>query len=228
MHCIHCGYVSFDYLSTCRRCGKTLPVITRYAVGATVASSQPEPSAVPSFSPSGVAVQEDIEGEVDWSRLSLPAEVRAASRPLLAYAGLFPRAIALLIDVPFLLLLTVLAMALAFLAAIGGGTVAGDVTRQVVLLASGAALGMALGVSLAYHAVCWKRGGQTPGKMLMRVKVVRWDGEEIGYARAVLRWLGYFLALIPFGFGFLWVLFDPRGRGLHDILAGTCVIRVDR
>ena len=228
MHCIHCGYVSFDYLSACPRCGKSLPAIPRYAVASPVPSSQAEPSAVPSLSPSGVAVQEDIEEEVDWSRLSLPAEVRAASRPVLVYAGFFRRAIALLIDVPFLLLLTVLAMALASLAAVGGGTVAGDVTREVVLLASGAALAMILVVSLAYHAVCWGQGGQTPGKMLMRVKVVRWDGEEIGYGRAVLRWIGYFLALLPLGLGFLWVLFDSRRRGLHDILAGTCVIRVDR
>jgi uncharacterized RDD family membrane protein YckC len=166
-----------------------------------------------------------VEEEVDWNRLTLPAEVQAASRPRLAYAGFFRREMAVLVDLPFLFLLTVLGMTLASLAARGGGTVAGEVNHQVELLASAASLAMIFVVSLIYHVVCWGYGGQTPGKMLMRVQVVGQNGEEIGYGRAFVRWIGYFIALIPFGLGFIWVLFDPRRRGLHDVLAGTCVIR---
>jgi uncharacterized RDD family membrane protein YckC len=168
-----------------------------------------------------------LEGEPDWTRLSLPAELQAVPPPSLVYAGFFRRGAAVVVDAPLLFGLTVLAMALASLAAVGGGTVAGGVTREVEILAAGAALVMLFTVSLVYHVVCWGYRGQTPGKILLGLQVMRWDGQEIGYGRAFLRWIGYFFAMVPFGLGFVWVLFDPRRRGLHDVLAGTCVVRVD-
>ena len=39
------------------------------------------------------------------------------------------------------------------------------------------------------------------------------------------RYLGYFLAVIPFGLGLLWVAFNPKKQGWHDKLAGTIVVR---
>jgi len=44
-------------------------------------------------------------------------------------------------------------------------------------------------------------------------------GQHIG------RYLGYFLAVIPFGLGLVWVAFDPKKQGWHDKLAGTIVVR---
>ncbi|MFQ5801360.1 MAG: RDD family protein [Candidatus Methylomirabilales bacterium] len=182
------------------------------------------------------AVEEDgAEEELDLSRLALPEELQkkeedagvwTPSLPSFVYAGFGRRTLAILTDSLLLFVLTVLAMTLASLTAVGGGTVAGEVTRQVKLVASGAAVVAGFAVSLAYHVLCWGQGGQTPGKMLMGLQVVREDGEEIGYSRAFLRWVGYFGALLPLGIGFILVLFHPRRRGLHDLLAGTCVIRV--
>ncbi len=240
MRCLHCGYVSFENLTTCRRCSKPLPTSPRHGPASSIPSPESGSPSVPSLSTSAVAVQERqrvldglhaVEGdssdeEVDWDRLALPAELRAPPRPSVVYAGLFRRVAAVLVDGPLLLVLTVLAMTLASLTAIGGGTVVGEVTRQIELLASGAALVAAIAVSLAYHVLCWGQGGQTPGKMLMGLQVVRRDGEEIGYGRAFLRWVGYFFAMLPLGLGLTMVLFHPHGRGLHDLLAGTCVIRL--
>jgi uncharacterized RDD family membrane protein YckC len=176
-----------------------------------------------------------FEEEVDWSRLQLPAELvatpelgRPRAHPPIIYAGFARRALAVLVDAPFLLVLTSLATTLAFLAAIGGGMVAGNVNRQVERLALGAALAVGVAVSLAYHVVSWGHGGQTPGKIMVGVQVVRKDGQELGYKRAFLRWVGYLLALLPLGLGLMLVLFHPRKRGLHDLVAGTCVVRVKR
>ncbi len=221
MRCVHCGYVSFDEISACRRCGKSLPARPLYPPRSSSAAAFHGEDRFP------VAADILLEEEPDWTRLSLPEELQDPSFPSVVYAGFFRRAAAVVVDTTPLYILTILAMILASLTAIGGGTVAGEVTSEVRLFASGAALAMAFAVSLAYHVVCWGYGGQTPGKMLMGVKVVRWDGEEIGYGRAFMRWVAYILALIPFGLGLTWVLFDTRRRGLHDHLAGTCVIRVD-
>src|SRR2546425_1151244 len=43
---------------------------------------------------------------------------------------------------------------------------------------------------------------------------------------ALLRnFIGYPVALLPFGLGFLIVTVNPSGRALHDLIAGTIVVR---
>jgi uncharacterized RDD family membrane protein YckC len=37
--------------------------------------------------------------------------------------------------------------------------------------------------------------------------------------------IGYTLSFLVFGLGFLFAAFDSRGRTLHDMLAGTVVVR---
>ena len=79
----------------------------------------------------------------------------------------------------------------------------------------------------ALVAFFWVRYRATPGKMLMDCQVVdasTFDNLRIG--QAVLRYVGYFLSLLPLGLGFLWILWDKRKRGFHDLLAHTVVIRL--
>lgn len=232
--------MSFDHLTACRRCGKLLDASSGDTLSAAIPAPGVEYSSAPRASTPQVTVptgwsqpvdrpflEGDISGdELDWTRFTLPLELRSPPSSVLVYGGLFRRAIALLVDAPLLLTLTGLGMVLAFLTALGGGTIAGGVTRQVEALALGAALAAGGAVVLAYHVLWWGQGGQTPGKKLVGLAVVGEDGEEIGYARALLRWVAYLLALLPLGFGLLMALFHPRRRGLHDLLAGTCVVRI--
>ena len=67
-------------------------------------------------------------------------------------------------------------------------------------------------------------GGQTVGKYVMGVRVVRLDGKPMTYLGSALRWFGYLASLLPIGLGFFWVVIDDRRRGFHDKIAGTCVI----
>ena len=241
MRCHHCGHVSFDSLTVCRRCANPLLPIPRHRAPA------PSIMLLPVASP--VAVQETrvglpdrfvvdggtVEEELDWSRLTLPAELRTpdeteaarvSADSAMVYAGCLRRAVAALVDAPLSLVWTVPAMILAYVTALLGGTVAREPTFEVQLLGVGAALVAGVAVSFAYRVLCWGQGGQTPGMMLMGVRVVRRDGGDIGYGRAFLR-VGYFIALLPFGLGLIMVLLHPRRRGLHDLLAGTCVVLVD-
>jgi len=69
--------------------------------------------------------------------------------------------------------------------------------------------------------------GQTPGKMLLRIKVIRTSGGEISYGRAFLREVpGKFLSGLIFGIGYLMVAFDDRKQGLHDRIADTYVVKL--
>ncbi len=67
-------------------------------------------------------------------------------------------------------------------------------------------------------------GGQTVGKYVMGVRIVRVDGKQMGYVKAFVRYVGYFVSIATLGIGFIWVIFDAQRRALHDHMAGTCVI----
>jgi uncharacterized RDD family membrane protein YckC len=76
---------------------------------------------------------------------------------------------------------------------------------------------------LFYCVGFWILAGQTPGKRLMGLVVVKSDGGLVGLGAALLRWVGYWLSGILF-LGYLWVLVDNRRQAFHDKLAGTLVV----
>ena len=78
-------------------------------------------------------------------------------------------------------------------------------------------------VSVVYDIGFWMLAGQTPGKYLMGVRIVRTEGDRIKLWNAVRREIGYVLSGILF-LGYLWILFDNRRQGFHDKLAGTLVV----
>ena len=68
--------------------------------------------------------------------------------------------------------------------------------------------------------------GLTLGKWATGLRIERNDGQDMGMGRAVLRhFVGYPLSFMLFGLGFLLPAFISSGRGLHDIIAGTVVVR---
>ncbi len=85
---------------------------------------------------------------------------------------------------------------------------------------------LALLLGALYHVYFWSTRGATPGKELLDLQVVGEDGGRIGVGRAALRVFGYLLGVASLGIGFLMVVFG--GRGLHDRIAATRVLRVNR
>jgi uncharacterized RDD family membrane protein YckC len=71
-----------------------------------------------------------------------------------------------------------------------------------------------------FHAV----RGQTPAKMLMRLRVVGPDGGNPPFVRSLLRGFLFSLSIYLCGFPLLYVLFSPHRRALHDYAANTCVV----
>ena len=94
-----------------------------------------------------------------------------------------------------------------------------DVLDVAILTTGMLLLGIALHV--VYHTVLVGGCGQTLGKMLMGVAVVRRDGAPAGYGRALLRCIGGGLCLLTLGLGRLPALFTRERRGLPDLVAGT-------
>lgn len=94
-----------------------------------------------------------------------------------------------------------------------------DVLDVFILALAILVLGVALHV--IYHTVLVGGCGQTLGKMLVGVAVVRRDGAPVGYGRALLRCVGGGLCLLTLGLGRLFVLFTRDRRALSDFVAGT-------
>ena len=90
---------------------------------------------------------------------------------------------------------------------------------SVVLLS----VSLSIGYAVFFTGYC----GQTPGKMALRIKVIRTDGSQITYGRAALREVpGKFISGILLGIGYLMVAFDSQKQGLHDKIADTYVIKL--
>ena len=72
----------------------------------------------------------------------------------------------------------------------------------------------------------WLYKNATPGKMAIKAQVVdAQTGHSISVGQAMLRYLGYFLAILPLGLGIFWVAFDSRKQGWHAKIAGTVVVK---
>lgn len=68
----------------------------------------------------------------------------------------------------------------------------------------------------------------TLGKRWLGLKVVDESGQRITFSRALGRSLGKILSFVLLGIGYLMVIWTKRKQGLHDKMAGTCVIHVGR
>jgi len=81
-------------------------------------------------------------------------------------------------------------------------------------------------IEIAYFVVCWGFLGQTIGMMLFGLRIVRnSDGGKLTWGNVILRMIGWFVAGFVLALGFIWVAFDSRKRGWHDMIGGTVVIR---
>jgi uncharacterized RDD family membrane protein YckC len=64
----------------------------------------------------------------------------------------------------------------------------------------------------------------TPGKMLLGLKVVRANGERVGWGLSTGRFGGEILSMVLCHLGYLLAVFDSEKRTLHDHLCSTRVI----
>lgn len=148
-------------------------------------------------------------------------------------AGFGIRAVAMTVDILFVIMLD---GALLF----GGGVLIGKTTGLInlVLTSRGfeflhviapllkAALVTTLCVPPVYFIVMIAVFGQTIGKMITGIRVVKSDGGRVSFGRAFLRFVGYVPSGVLMLVGFLWIIWDPERQGWHDMLADTVVIRL--
>lgn len=130
-----------------------------------------------------------------------------------APAGFLVRTVAWLID--WLFLLGIDAVAGSLLGAVSARPPEGTIGATILPMLTG----------FVYFGYFFSTSGQTPGKRLLNLRVVRQDGKPLNWATGALRYIGYLLSGWTFFLGYLLIALDPRRRGLHDLIARTSVIQ---
>jgi uncharacterized RDD family membrane protein YckC len=81
-------------------------------------------------------------------------------------------------------------------------------------------------VPLAVVMVFWIAKSSTPGKMIFQMRIVDSKTlQPVAPSRLLVRYLSYFVSMIPLFLGILWVGYDKKKQGWHDKIAGTVVVR---
>lgn len=134
-------------------------------------------------------------------------------------AGFWLRLVALMIDVFLIFMIQVAFGILLAFSSNGGFNLDSSISVLLQIFSTV--------VSLFYWIFFTGNCGQTPGKMLLRIQVVRVDGDNLGYGKAFYREVvGKFLSGIIFAIGYLMAAFDDQKQGLHDRMAKTYVIKL--
>jgi uncharacterized RDD family membrane protein YckC len=81
-----------------------------------------------------------------------------------------------------------------------------------------------MGLYFTAFVALWR--GQTPGKRLLGLRVVRLDGKPMSWWAAFERFGGYSASVITGLLGFAQILWDRNRMALHDKITETVVVRV--
>ncbi len=72
----------------------------------------------------------------------------------------------------------------------------------------------------------WVYRSATPGKMALKLEVLDADtGRRLTLSKSVIRYLAYYISAIPLCLGFIWIAFNGKKQGWHDLIANTVVVR---
>jgi uncharacterized RDD family membrane protein YckC len=81
---------------------------------------------------------------------------------------------------------------------------------------------------IAYHIVFWAWRQTTIGGIVLNLKVVRLDGQALGFGVVVVRSLASIFSGLVAGVGMFWASWDTERQSWHDKIAGTTIVRVPR
>ena len=135
------------------------------------------------------------------------------------YASAFRRVGAYLIDIfIFYIVIFILSFILFSLGVFNENDLTSDTSHRMDLM------GIVLG--WLYFALQESSTRQaTLGQRLLKLKVVDYNFQKISFLRATGRHFAMFLSILPLFLGLLTIFFTKRQQTLHDMIAGTLVIK---
>lgn len=147
------------------------------------------------------------------------SQAKASQQTGTKYASFGKRVGAFLTD--FMIIFALFVPLAGIALAMNQQTTLNDSLRLVTLLTT-----LSIIVQAIYFAYfLTQRDGQTVGKQIFGIRVVKRDGTAISLWEAILRTvIGYAFSNLVLGTGHLWMLSDKQSQTWHDMVADTIVI----
>lgn len=158
---------------------------------------------------SAVRVIHDVEG---WAEVA-DVQGKASQLPLASFKK---RVSAFLVDFALMLAITLAITFLPEMLSISAADFIGSSTSEVIFIT--------VGLLWLYSTLLEGFNGQSLGKRLMGLKVVRTDGKKMSYDHAAVRNFGKVLPLLPFDLLVGWRIKNCTFMRYFDKFAGTTVI----
>jgi uncharacterized RDD family membrane protein YckC len=208
MYCSKCGANVADGIAFCSACGQPM-------VGFSVGQAAAAGSAVPAYS---------TPGQAAWQAPPARAGV--------AYAGFWLRFVAFIIDAIVLYFVRMI-VTLPFAASMGRGMrgmMTGRPPNAEDLLPLMHVMFRVMLISVVlqwlYYALLESSAWQgTLGKKALGLEVTDLDGNRISFGRATGRFFAKFISALTLMIGYIMAGFTEKKQALHDMIAGTLVIR---
>lgn len=226
LYCSYCGQLNDAEAEFCSRCGARQKPIG--GSSATTPSGYAASAVQPGLSDVGGTVpampSASYAGAPSYPEQQPYAPAQFSFR---GYGGFWIRVVAALIDGA----VTSVALAPIFFLLVGASAVAGGTGPRPMNQ------GMAALILLVFFpltiAIPWIYGATmessryqaTLGKMALGLKVTDLSGRRISFGRATGRHFAKIVSGIVFYLGYIMVGFTQRKQGLHDMLAGTLVVK---
>jgi uncharacterized RDD family membrane protein YckC len=222
------GEFSLDSLAHVEGLSQWTPL--RDVLARVAAELPPTPPSVPDALP--VAVQPVAPPAYSYAATMSPP-------PHLIYAGFWHRVAAhildnLIVSVPFAILWFIAVISLVGVgvfsqASLQNGSQPHAPSAALIGTIIIAYLGLILGRFLAvwlYHAILESGPHQsTWGKRVLGLKVTSYTGQRISFGHATGRYFSTLVTNMTMGIGYLMVAFTDRKQALHDMIAGTLVVK---
>jgi uncharacterized RDD family membrane protein YckC/DNA-binding HxlR family transcriptional regulator len=157
---------------------------------------------------SAVRVIHDVEG---WAEAA-DVQGKASSLPLSSFKK---RALAFLIDFALIFAITLAVTFIPQLLSPSSNSLGSEISTLLFIT---------IGLLWLYSTLLEGFNGQSLGKRILGLKVVRTDGKKMSYDHAAVRNFGKVLPLLPFDLLFGWRIKNPEFMRYFDKFAGTTVI----
>jgi uncharacterized RDD family membrane protein YckC len=211
MYCSKCGANVADGTAFCSACGQPM---VGFSVGQAAAAP---PSAAPA-----------TQGYAQPEQAGWPV---AAALPAVAYAGFWLRFVAWIID-RIVLQIASSILLLPFGASLGFRQFLRNHPRSSpeelfpLFTSMGRIFLLTIVLTWLYYALLESSVWQaTLGKKALGLEVTDLAGSRIQFGRATGRYFARWLSVMTIGIGYIMAGFTEKKQALHDILAGTLVIR---
>jgi uncharacterized RDD family membrane protein YckC len=241
LYCSYCGQLNAPEAVFCARCGARQRPVSEGAPTGSAASPTPTPApSQPATSPTQPSNQATYGGG-DYpapgygpaaygggygAAVATPSTY-AAVPMYRGYGGFWLRVVAAIIDA---IVVGIVVFPIRFIlmgsAMLPGAMHGGEPNVAAVLAGSMIGILFQLGIGWIYEAGMESSKYQaTLGKMALGMKVTDLNGYRISFARATGRRFAKILSGMILFIGYIMVAFTERKQGLHDMLAGTLVVK---